>query len=254
MSFQCPDVPAILDGTADRGEALERGAAHYFLGGVATDGHGRTAVPGLLAAGEVACGPFGAARLGGAAFAEIIVFGARAGGRAAERAAASRRPSVPPGVIGAEAERLGRLRGNSGGPSAAELRRRLAEVMWSHAGLVKDAPSLGRAAHAVEALGQEVAAVSAENPDDLLLAEQTRLSCLTAREVVRASLWREESRGAFWRLDHPRPDNSRWLLSRRVRLEEGEPAATLTPASVPADVGPSEPPIGAGCFAYLTSA
>lgn len=254
VSFQCPDVSAILDGTADRAAVLERGAAHYFLGGVAIDAHGRTTVDGLLAAGEVACGPFGAARLGGSAMAEIIVFGARAGCRAAERAAASRRPTVPPGAIGAEAERLERLRRSAGGPSPAELRRRLAEVMWSHAGLVKDAQSLGRAARTLEALGQDIAAVSAQSPDDLLLAEQTRLSRLTALEVVRASLWREESRGAFWRLDHPRPDNSRWLLRRRVRLEDGEPAATITPASVSADAGPAEPPIGAGCFGYLTSA
>ena len=67
-------------------------------------------------------------------------------------------------------------------------------------------------------------------------------------------MWRQESRGAFWRTDHPRPDNSRWLLRRSVRLEDGASAPAVTVADVPAEGAVAEPPIGAGCFGYLPPA
>ena len=54
-------------------------AAHYWMGGVVTDLHGRTSVPGLLAAGEVACtGVQGANRLASNSLLEGLVFGRRA--------------------------------------------------------------------------------------------------------------------------------------------------------------------------------
>ena len=250
VSFQCPDVPGVLAGTAGRDAALARGAAHYFLGGVVTDADGGTGVEGLLAAGEVANGPHGAARLGGGAFAEIIVFGARAGVAAARRAQAAGAPALAEGALGAEAARLERYRASSG-PPPGELRKRLAEIMWQHAGLLKDQASLERAEELVEALAPELASASASTPDDVLLAEQTRLSRLTALEVVRAARWREESRGAFWRADHPAPDNRRCLVRRTVRLRDGRRQTDVLPVAPPAGVELVEPPIGGGCFGYL---
>ncbi len=71
---------------------LKLGHAHYFLGGIKIGASGETTLPGLYAAGEVAGGVFGAARLGGSALADTVVFGARAG-RAA--ALASREAEMP---------------------------------------------------------------------------------------------------------------------------------------------------------------
>src|SRR5256884_5262277 len=89
-----------------------RPVVHYMMGGVSTDIHGATPLPGLYAAGEAACVSInGANRLGSNSLTECLVFGARAGRAAAEYAAsaASAEPSAP--VRGQAADGRGRLDG-----------------------------------------------------------------------------------------------------------------------------------------------
>src|SRR5688572_20234865 len=75
-----------------------RPVVHYMMGGVHTDINGATPLPGLYAAGEVACVSInGANRLGSNSLPELLVFGARAGRAAAEYA--SRRADTTPAVI-----------------------------------------------------------------------------------------------------------------------------------------------------------
>jgi len=250
VSFNCPDLAALRAGTAERDDVLAHGSAHYFLGGVLTDAEGRTPVEGLLAAGEVAHGPHGAARLGGSAFAEVIVFGARAGAAAARLARDAACPAPPRDALDAEAARLTRHAANHGPPPAA-LRARLADLMWQHAGLVKDRASLERAAALLDDLMRDLGSAAAAAPGDVALAEQTRLSAVTAREVVRAALWREESRGAFWRGDCPGYDNARWLRCRTACQLAGRYETCVEAIAAADGVEPGEPRVGAGCFAYL---
>jgi len=68
--------------------------AHFFMGGVIVDEHGRGRIPGLFAVGETAGGVHGANRLDSNAIPETQVFGARAGAAAGSRAAARRRRRV----------------------------------------------------------------------------------------------------------------------------------------------------------------
>ena len=251
VSFEYPDLAEVLADPPDRQRVLSRGESHYFLGGVRIDAHGRTDVDGLLAAGEVALSPFGAGRLGGTALAESVVFGRRAGREAARKADTARPATLDDAAVSAEADRLDRRRANTG-PHPADLGRRLGQTLWDHAGLLKDAASLHRAAQDVQSLLAQLPAASAPTGQEILLAEQTRLSCITALEVIRAGTWRTESRGSFWRTDHRDADNARLLVTRRVRLRDGRHEVDITPTAKPTDVPPAPPPLAAGCFDYLS--
>src|SRR5881296_2146741 len=94
-----------------------RPVVHYMMGGVHTDINGATPLPGLYAAGEVACVSInGANRLGSNSLPELLVFGARAGRAAAEYA--STQPGFTGGVLAQamdEEQRLTRLLQNDGG-------------------------------------------------------------------------------------------------------------------------------------------
>ena len=94
-------------------------AAHYMMGGIVTDLHGRSTVPGLLAVGESACtGLHGANRLASNSLSECFVFGARAGCAALDEPVP--RTGEPP-------------RPDPVAPPSPETR----EAMWRHAGLVR---------------------------------------------------------------------------------------------------------------------
>ncbi|WP_374571833.1 L-aspartate oxidase [Phenylobacterium sp.] len=148
-------------------------ACHYHMGGIATDAEGRTAVPGLYAAGECASvGVHGANRLASNSLLEAAVFGTRAGRAAAaeaDPATAPLRPAVPPRL-----------------PEAAL--QRLRQAMSRDAGVVRDAAGLSRLIGELDALD---AAYGRTAP------------ALAARLVAEAALARRESRGAHFRRDYP---------------------------------------------------
>ena len=174
-------------------------AAHYAMGGVVTDLDGRTTIPGLFAAGEVACtGVHGANRLASNSLLEGLVFGARAG--IAMRSGAATELRLQAGATGM-LERAPRLSSGTAAASAVGLNRVSAEearaVMWEHAGLFRSAEGLHTA---IERLGPPAA------------DEDTSIT--VGRLIATAALRREESRGAHFRLDHPQRDDSRW--KRRV--------------------------------------
>ena len=179
-------------------------AAHYVMGGVVTDVDGRTTMPGLFAAGEVACtGVHGANRLASNSLLEGLVFGARAG--AAMRAAARSRnwPDVGSGLRHAGVSR-------SMDPTAerrsADLTPRSARaLMWEHAGLFRTAEGLRAALQELGAL----------QPDEDPVITVGRL-------IAAAALRREESRGGHFRLDYPQRDDERWKYRIAERARDSE--------------------------------
>jgi len=165
-------------------------AAHYVMGGVVTDIDGRTTVPGLFAAGEVACtGVHGANRLASNSLLEGLVFGARAG--TAMREPAGRAFDNGDGLLSAE----GGQRGQSPVLSVAPEYGR--ELMWKHAGLFRDADGLRLA---LKQFGEM-------DPDE-------HSGITVGRLIAGAALRREESRGGHYRLDFPRRDDEHW--KRRI--------------------------------------
>jgi L-aspartate oxidase len=158
-------------------------AAHYAMGGVLTDLHGRSTLPGLYAIGECACtGVHGANRLASNSLLEGLVMAHRA-------AAALGRTDWPRGPLAAPAA-------PGKGSSGPWVRREIQRVMWEGAGLERDAGGLAAAALTLRGLP---AADDAETRNLLDVAQLT---------VAAASL-RTESRGAHFRTDHPATDRRR---------------------------------------------
>jgi L-aspartate oxidase len=162
-------------------------AAHYTMGGIVTDCWGRTAVPGLLAAGECArTGVHGANRLASNSLLEAVVFGRRAAHAALSRPRV-RGGGGPPGPVA--------------GRTVRNMRRdtlRMDEVrsiLSSAGGPLRSAPALEKASRRLERASGATAAAE--------VARQL------AHMVLEAALVREESRGAHVRIDHPE-EVERW--------------------------------------------
>jgi L-aspartate oxidase len=186
-------------------------AAHYVMGGVQSDIDGRTTLPGLFAAGEVACtGVHGANRLASNSLLEGLVFGARAG--------QAMRHEGARGTEGA-----GNARGAAGGATGAGVgigAAEIQEVMWRDVGLFRDRAGLERALQALEGAWTDLDA-QLRNGDALDADQWRRASILTVgRLIARAALRREESRGGHYRSDFPKRDDINWM--RRVSETKAE--------------------------------
>jgi L-aspartate oxidase len=180
-------------------------AAHYLMGGVATDLEGRTSLPGLFAAGEVACtGVHGANRLASNSLLEGLVFGGRAGlaMRAAGPAAVWPEPVTLPVADPPPAGPRPRRR-----PAEAPV---LASLMWKSAGVFRDHAGLTRALADLEPAWTAVEDATAQG--ERIDAEGWRLASLVtvSRLIARAAFAREESRGAHARSDFPARDDLHW--------------------------------------------
>jgi L-aspartate oxidase len=180
-------------------------AAHYIMGGVDTDEWARTSVPGLFAAGEVACtGLHGANRLASNSLLEGLVFGARAAEAMtqAPQPAAMKADRVVAGGSLLVATRDNSRRAPSPEPLAPDQVRAL---MWKHAGLFRSREGL---AAAVETLERASLAEFRATAD----AYRHRNLVTVARLIARAALRREESRGGHFRGDFPERDDARWKI------------------------------------------
>jgi succinate dehydrogenase / fumarate reductase flavoprotein subunit/fumarate reductase flavoprotein subunit len=197
--------------------------AHFQMGGVLIDADCRTAIDGLLVAGEDAGGTHGANRLGGNGVAESTVFGARAGDTAALIAGERGRRRPLPTAVAASVARATAPR-RSTGPAAEALTRELKEAMWSGCGLVRSREGLRRASAIVDDLLERAKHLGAPGPAEWNLAWQQALDLRNqlevARTMVAAATVREESRGDHFREDFPTPRDDEWLRYVVTRLED----------------------------------
>ena len=183
-------------------------AAHYVMGGVQTDIDGRTSIPGLYAAGEVACtGVHGANRLASNSLLEGLVFGARAG--CAMRDDGPDWPNEVPKIIEFDASRHRRSEpvDHCGGPVTI---REIQDVMWRHVGLFREREGILHALTLLDPLWRIMdARIAAGEPLD---ADTWRAASIVTvgRLIARAALRREESRGGHFRTDFPERDDVHW--------------------------------------------
>ena len=182
-----------------------RPAAHYAMGGVATDLHGNTSLAGLYAAGEVAStGVHGANRLASNSLLEGLVYGARAGASAHKHACHSHakadaaNPATAVSKAGAHAED----HSADSSTDTEQIVKCLREIMWDKVGIIREQSAL---ASAVCQLGE----FSIEETVPLDRQCQEARNMLTVARLIAASaLARRESRGAHYRTDMPFKDDS----------------------------------------------
>ncbi|SMO46001.1 L-aspartate oxidase [Paracoccus laeviglucosivorans] len=176
-------------------------AAHYHMGGVASDRDGRSSLPGLWVCGEAAStGLHGANRLASNGLLEALVYSARC--------AASIADAVPAGD--GAAVQLPHLAEAS--PPDPALVARLRSAMTAGAGVVRDAAGLNACLH-------EIAAIEAAQPDCPALLNMTA----TATLICAAALARRESRGAHFRSDYPQTEPT----GQRSRMTLTQASASL---------------------------
>ena len=174
-------------------------AAHYVMGGVASDLHGRSTLAGLYVAGEAACnGVHGANRLASNSLLEGLVFGARA----AEAMEADANPEppqtplpdrVPPSSVESAA-------------GEADHRRALRDRAWANLGLSREKGGLRSLLAFLDGMRADLPAT----PLSRAAAELRNLGAV-ATAMARSALFREESRGGHYRSDFPETDDRRFL-------------------------------------------
>jgi fumarate reductase flavoprotein subunit len=219
-----------------------RPVVHYMMGGVDTDIDGATTVPGLYAAGEVACVSInGANRLGSNSLPELLVFGARAGRAAAEYAVSADAP-VGSVLLQAEDERRriehDLLDRTDGRERIATLRDQMHQAMEEGAGIYRSAESLAKAADTLNELRERYDNLGIDDHSRTFNTELTtalELSHLLdiADCVLASAAQREESRGAHQRLDFPMRNDERFLAhSLAERGPDGACQVSYLPVTI----------------------
>ncbi len=174
-------------------------AAHYAIGGVRVNTWGETSVRGLFAAGEVACtGAHGANRLASNSLLEVLVFGKRIIEKTGRGEAPERKIARSGGDLYLPLPQR-QVSGCQSPPSLSELQN----MMWEKAGIIRSKDGLTSAADTLA--GWQALMPPADGRASYELSNMV----LTARLLVEAAIIREESRGAHFRSDFPRPQ-PRW--------------------------------------------
>jgi succinate dehydrogenase / fumarate reductase flavoprotein subunit len=215
--------------------------AHYAMGGVPTnletevlaDARGNV-VPGLFAAGEVACvSVHGANRLGTNSLVDLLVFGKRAGIRMAQICKSTPQSGSVQGAERAVRDELLALSTRPSGVRPAEIRRELAALMMDNVGVYRDEALLGAAVKGIAKLKGEYANVRVEDTGsvfntDLLEARELGYLLDTAEATAVSAYARTESRGAHSREDFPERNDAKFLAHTLVwQGSDGAPATKL---------------------------
>ena len=206
--------------------------AHYAMGGIPTNMFGEafadekdTLVPGLYAAGEVACvSVHGANRLGTNSLLDIIVFGKQAGIKAAEYAQGSSFPDLPDEPEGFVRQQLDALRNGDGSAKVHEIRKEMQEVMFDHVSVFRTEQGMEQALKVVRELKEKYNGIRVEDQGMVFntdLLEAWELGCLldSAEVTTVSALERTESRGAHAREDYPDRLDKKWLKHTIAFLE-----------------------------------
>jgi succinate dehydrogenase / fumarate reductase flavoprotein subunit len=220
-------------------------AQHYSMGGIPTNVDGETELPGLFAAGECACvSVHGANRLGGNSLLETLVFGARAGRKAAERVGLEKKDfnkTIFWERLRAFQSGLEEIFERKGEEQSFLIRDEMKTLMTSQVGIFRKEFDLRMAKETIKELKKRFLGVGLKQRDLAINNEFIQYCELEgmlnlAEVIVEGALTRKESRGSHFREDYPNRDDEHWLrhtLTYRtpegIRLDYKEVTITSYP-------------------------
>jgi succinate dehydrogenase / fumarate reductase flavoprotein subunit len=196
---------------------------HYVMGGIPTNIHGEAlrdnenVIPGLYAAGEVACvSVHGSNRLGTNSLLDINVFGRRAGIAAAEYALAHEHVELPSDPTTMVEEQLAGLLSEHGDERVADIRKEMQQTMDSHASVYRTEDTLKQALTDIQALKARYERITVSDKGkryntDLLEAVELGFLLELAEVLIVGAIARKESRGGHAREDYPTRDDTNFM-------------------------------------------
>jgi succinate dehydrogenase / fumarate reductase, flavoprotein subunit len=212
---------------------------HYIMGGVKTDIWGATDIPGLYAAGEVACvSVHGGNRLGANSLLDTLIFGRRSGEHAAQRAAGMPMPRASAAILADERRMIADIIAREGGGRRiSAIKDELGEVMNEKCAVFRDEAGLTEALSTVRRLKEEASVAAIDDRgtifnQDVLGAIELGYMLDVAECIVIGALERKESRGAQFRLDYPQRDDDEWLKHITLSLNGGGPQISYSPVTM----------------------
>ena len=195
-------------------------AQHYSMGGIPTNVDGETQLPGLFATGECACvSVHGANRLGGNSLLETLVFGQRAGRKAAEQVDKEKRiphKTAFQNRLRAFESGLEEIFGRKKEEPSFLIRDEMKALMTSQVGIFRKESALLTAKEKIKELKKRFLRIGLKRRDLAFNNEFIQYSELEAmlhlaEAIVEGALARKESRGSHFRVDYPSRDDEHWL-------------------------------------------
>src|SRR3954463_6219350 len=214
---------------------------HYTMGGVKTDTEGRTNVPGLYAAGEVACvSVHGGNRLGANSLLDTLIFGRRAGEHAAQRSTGMAMPAVAPASrVREEAAWIDSLIDRpKTGRRISEIKDELGTEMNRNVAVFREQEGLEHALEIVRRLKEEAKTAYVDDRgtvfnQDVLGAIELGYMLDCAECTVVAAIERKESRGAQFRTDFPERNDDEWMKHITLSRNGGDsPEIDYAPVTI----------------------
>ncbi|EMA21092.1 L-aspartate oxidase [Haloarcula amylolytica] len=210
--------------------------AHYSMGGVDIDFEtGETGVGGLYAVGETVAGVHGANRLGGNSLAETVAIGALVGDHVAAQVTDDRDAALPAGqraIAEREFRSLQELEATDGDETPEELLADLGDLLWDHAGILRNGESLSDGLAALDVLRERTGNIGIDGDRTSLsfeLAVDLFFSLTVAEALLLSARKRDESRGAHYRTDAADVDPD-WR--RNILVDRGDTGLELTTRGV----------------------
>src|SRR4051794_10958188 len=203
---------------------------HYVMGGVKTDSNGLTSIPGLYAAGEVACvSVHGGNRLGANSLLDTLVFGGRSGTHAAQVAKGMNMPGTSEAAL-ADEEKLIKdiVRRDGSARRVSEIKAEMGATMDKYAAVFRDEEGLNQGLEIIRRLQEEAAKVAVDDKgsvfnQDVLGALELQFMIENAEAIVVSAIERKESRGAQYRTDFPERNDDDWLKHINISQNGAEP-------------------------------